>query len=299
MTQNTSEKHIGFREDPGAGQSLSLWFNDTIEFAHGCRISVRIKDVLCHYRSRFQEIAVFETERLGRMLALDNITMLTEFDEAAYHEMIAHVPLLTHPKPVTVLVIGGGDGGSIREVLKHPSVEEVHLCELDEEVVKACRAHIPSLASAFDDPRVKVFYEDGAQFVKERSSVYDVIIVDSTDPIGPGQVLFQRPFYADMYTALKEDGMVVTQCESIHLHREVIRGVADFAKEIYPRIAYYYTLVPTYPSGVIGFMCCSRRYDPLKDFDEKRADVLEDLRYYTPELHRAAFVLPRFAHGLV
>ncbi len=300
MTLKNTENEIALaEEDRSVNQLLDLWFHDSPEFAYGCRLSIKIKDVLCHYESDFQEIAVFETERLGRMLVLDNITMLTEFDEAAYHEMIVHVPLLVHPKPSRVLVIGGGDGGTVREIVKHPHVEQVDVCEIDEEVVKACRKYLPSLASSFDDPRVRLHYEDGAAFVAAHRDAYDVIIVDSTDPVGPGQILFQKPFYEDMKAGLREEGIAVTQCESMYFHGEVIRGVHGFARELFPRIGYYYTLVPTYPSGIIGFMFCSRRHDPLENVAEERAAQLKDLKYYTPALHRAAFTLPRFGEDLL
>ena len=148
------ETDIGLADfDPKSNQTLDLWFQDSIEFAHGCRLDIKIKNVLYHARSEFQEIVIRETEKLGRMLAIDGITMLTEYDEHAYHEMIAHAPLLVHPGPARVLVIGGGDGGTIREVLKHPEVEAVHVCEIDEAVVSSCRRYLPSLASSFDDPR--------------------------------------------------------------------------------------------------------------------------------------------------
>lgn len=296
MAKKDKEEKALVSLHPNGPQSLDLWFYDSAEFSYGCKLGVKIKDVLCHYRSRFQEIAVFETERLGRMLVLDSVTMLTEFDEFAYHEMIAHVPMLVHPNPSRVLVIGGGDGGTIREILKHPEVREVHLCEIDPEVIVACRKLLPSLASSFDDPRVQVFAEDGAKFVKKHPGKYDVIIVDSTDPFGPGEVLFQRAFYVDMKKALnRKGGVVVTQCESLYFHKEVIRGVGSFAKKIYPKVGYYYTNVPTYPSGMIGFYFCSTAYDPIRDLHVERAVQVPDLKYYTPEVHRAAFVLPRFA----
>ena len=285
--------------DPQKNQLIDLWFHDNVEIAHGCQTSIKIKEVLCHYHTKFQEIAVFETERLGRMLVLDNITMLTEFDEFAYHEMIAHVPLLVHPAPRRVLIIGGGDGGTVREVLKHPEVEKVHVCEIDEEVVKVCRKFLPSMASGFDDTRVRVLYEDGAGFVSKKKDAYDIIIVDSTDPVGPGRVLFQREFYEDMRGALTKDGIAVTQCESIFFHQDIIRGVSSFAGAIYPKIGYYYTLVPTYPSGIIGFFFCSLRYDPLALLSEERTKRLKGLKYYTPKVHRASFVLPRFGADLL
>jgi spermidine synthase len=276
-------------------QMMGLWYQDCIEFGHGSTLSIKIKDVLYSGRSRFQEIVILETEKMGRLLVLDGVTMLTEYDEFAYHEMISHVPLLVHPKPSHVLVIGGGDGGTVREVLKHPEVEIVHLCEIDEGVVSACRRCLPSLASGLDDPRVTIFYEDGARFVADHPASYEIIIVDSTDPVGPGQVLFQEPFYADMKKALTDQGIAVTQCESIYLHRGVIEGVYSFARKLYPRIGYYYTLVPTYPSGMIGFFFCSKELDPLGEIDERRSANLQDLKYYSPEMHRAAFSLPRFA----
>lgn len=281
--------------DPKNNQTMDLWFQDSIEFGHGCSLHIKIKDVLYHERSDFQEIVIMETEKIGKMLVIDGITMLTEYDEFAYHEMIAHVPLLSHPRPSRVLVIGGGDGGTVREVLKHPEVEAVHVCELDEKVVNACRKHLPSLAACFDDPRVKLFYEDGARFVTDHPGAYEIIIVDSTDPLGPGQILFQRKFYEDMKGALSGQGIAVTQCESIYLHEHVIRGVFSFAKELYPKLGYYHTLVPTYPSGVIGFFFCSLDRDPVQDIDEARAGLLEGLKYYSPEAHRASFILPRFA----
>jgi len=293
---DTKEMNIGLVDfDPKNNQIVDLWFQDSIEFGHGCSLHIRIKNVLYHARSDFQEIVIFETEKLGRMLVIDGITMLTEYDEHAYHEMIVHVPLLLHPKPSRVLVIGGGDGGTVREVVKHAEVESVHVCEIDRQVVESCRRYLPSLASSFDDPRVEVFYEDGARFVKEHPDSYDIIIVDSTDPLGPGQILFQRPFYEDMKQCLRGQGIAVTQCESIYLHEDVIRGVHSFAKELFPKTGYYYTLVPTYPSGTIGFYFCSLGRDPLEDIDEERALRLPGLKYYTPQVHRSAFTLPLFA----
>jgi len=281
--------------NPKKDQVMELWSQDCIEFGHGMSIHLKIKNILYNAKSKFQEIAILETEKLGRILVIDGITMLTEWDESAYHEMIVHVPMLVHPKPSRILVIGGGDGGTVRELVKYPHVETIHVCEIDEQVVTACREFLPSLASSFDDPRVQIFYEDGAKFVSEKKSEYDLIIVDSTDPLGPGQILFQRPFYEDMKSALREDGIAVTQCESIYLHGHVIKGVYSFAKDRYPIVGYYNTLVPTYPSGMIGFFFCSLKYDPVKDIDLKRASELKGLKYYTPELHRSSFTLPLFA----
>jgi spermidine synthase len=293
------EKEISLVDfDPKKDQKMDLWFQDSIEFGHGCSLHIKIKDVLYHSRSKYQQIAIMETEKLGKILVIDGITMLTEYDEFAYHEMISHVPLLVHPKPSRVLIIGGGDGGTAREVLKHPEVEMVHVCEIDEEVVEACREYLPSLASSFDDDRVQLFYEDGAQFITGHPESYEIIIVDSTDPLGPGQILFQEKFYRGMKRALSVEGIAVTQCESIYLHQQVIRGIFSFAKKLYPKLGYYYTLIPTYPSGLIGFFFCSLKRDPLKQIETSRAERLKGLRYYSPEIHRSSFALPRFAEDL-
>jgi spermidine synthase len=281
--------------DPNQSRKMDLWYQDSLEYEHGCGIRIKITDILFQIQSKFQEISVLQSENMGKVLVIDGITMLTEFDEFAYHEMITHVPLITHNHPGSVLVIGGGDGGTVREIVKHKGIEKIDVCEIDKEVVNVCRQHLPFLAGSFDDPRVKIFYEDGAAFMKEKAGHYDVIIVDSTDPIGPGQILFQEPFYRDMKKALKPDGIAVTQCESIFLHQDVIRGVYGFARKLYPQIRYYYTAVPTYPSGMIGFMFCSLENDPVVDLDEKRAGAIKDLRYYSPAVHRAAFTLPKFA----
>ena len=259
MTDEKKEEIALVDFDPKKDQVIDLWYQDAIEFGHGISLRIKIKNVLYNARSPYQEITVMETERLGRILVIDGITMLTEWDEYAYHEMISHVPLLVHPNPSKILIIGGGDGGTAREVIKHPSVELVHVCELDEAVVNACRKYLPSLASSFEDPRVKVFYEDGAKFIAKHPQSYDVIIVDSTDPLGPGQILFQEPFYQGLKKALTEQGIAVTQCESFFLHQHVIRGVFSFARNLFPKLGYYSTLVPTYPSGVIGFFFCSAK----------------------------------------
>jgi len=178
---------------------------------NGAAINVKVVKPLESYRSKFQKIDVYETARLGKMLLLDDIIMLTEYDEFAYHEMIAHPSLHVHPKVKKVLVIGGGDGGTVREILKHSDIQEVHVCEIDEEVISVCKKHFPTLSSGFDNPKVKIFFEDGAAFVRERKNEYDLIIVDSSDPIGPAEVLFQEQFYRNMFDALKDDGITVTQ----------------------------------------------------------------------------------------
>ncbi len=289
----------GFTEDELRLTTMDLWFEEKLEPPVGTTFRVLVNRTIERFRSEYQEIAVLETEKLGKMLILDGVIMLSEFDEFAYHEMIIHVPLLTHPNPKKVLVIGGGDGGSIREIVKHKEVEEVHLCEIDRAVVEVSKRHLPTLSSGFSDPRVKIFYEDGAKFVKNKKGEYDVIIVDSTDPVGAAVVLFEEPFYRDMYEALKPDGIIVSQCESIYYHQDLIKRMLSFISNIFELTGYYYSLVPTYPSGTIGFAFCSKKYNPLKDLDEKRYYKLGKLKYYNPQIHKTSFCLPAFIRELL
>ncbi len=268
-------------------------FQEKEESEKGRAISIGIKKLLEQKQSPYQLIQFFETAYFGKMFALDGVVMVTEYDEFAYHEMIAHVPLLVHPNPRRVLIIGGGDGGTAREIAKHVGVEEIHMCEIDRDVVELSKKYLPSVSSALDDPRLTVFYEDGSKFIKEKKGYYDVIMVDSTDPVGPAEPLFKEGFYRDLRDATAEDGIVVTQSESMFYYRDLIKGMAEFNKRLYPLYKYYNVNVPTYPSGVIGFSFCSKKYEPL-DFDENRAKELKDLRYYTPDVHRAAFALPKF-----
>ncbi len=275
--------------------SKKIWIEEKLEIEKGRALKIRITKSLEKIKSEFQEIEVVESQSFGKILLIDGVIMLTEADEFCYHEMIAHVPLCVHPKAQKVLVIGGGDGGTVREILKHDSVNEVDVCEIDEKVIEISKRHFPYLADSFDDSKVKIFCEDGNKFIKDRKEEYDVIIVDSSDPIGPAEVLFRREFYEAMYRALKDDGIVVTQAESFFYHEEIIKALFSFIKDIYPISEYYYTLVPTYPSGVIGFTFCSKKYHPINNFNGTEALKLNDLKYYNRDIHKASFSLPTFA----
>jgi len=268
------------------------WFEEQLEVEKGRIAKFAVNRLVVSRQSAFQKIEVYDTVSFGRMLVHDQVVMATEYDEAHYHEMIAHVPLCVHPAPTKVLVIGGGDGGTVREIMKHGRVEMVHVCEIDEAVVDICLEYFPSLSCGFSDPRVHCFFEDGAAFVAARKNEYDVIIVDSSDPIGPAEGLFQEQFYQNLYEALRDDGVLVTQSESFHYHRATIGNLLSFAPRIFPVYQYYFTLVPTYPSGTIGFSFCSKRYDALENFEPGHILKLGSLKYYNEAIHRAAFVLP-------
>ena len=280
-----------------AAESLYL---DVPDLGGHLGLALGVDRVVEARRTEYQELAVVTAGPLGRVLILDGCIQATEFDEAGYHEMLVHVPLLTHPDPRRVLVIGGGDGGTAREVLRHASVQQVDLCEIDEGVIQAARDHLPSLAGSLDDPRVSIHIADGAEFAAGQERAYDVILVDSSDPEGPASVLYTPEFYAALKAALTPGGLVCSQMESYFIYPELIRRVFGFLPDIFPAPRYYTTNVPTYNSGVIGFALCAAEGDPAAVApDPVRAAALGQLRHYTPGLHSAAFVLPRPALGLL
>jgi len=278
---------------------IELWFGEQYGRENGRYLQIQVDNVLEKVKSPFQEIAVVNSPAFGKILVNDSIVMLTEADEAGYHEMIAHVPLCVHPKAEEVLVIGGGDGGTVREILKHSDVKRVDVCEIDEQVVEVCRRHFPDMANSFDNDKVHLYYQDGAQFLTVRRNQYDVVIVDSTDPVGPGITLFTEQFYQSIFHSLKEDGIAVSQMESIFWHGKFIQNTFLFLNRIFPIARYYFTMVPTYPSGMIGFSLCSKKYHPVEDFKPEKTEKLTNLKYYHAELHKAAFILPAFAQKLI
>lgn len=272
----------------------SIWFTENFEVEKGRNLTVGIKDVLEVKQSKFQKIEIFETFSLGKMLVLDGVIQLTEFDTHAYHEMITHVPINAHPNPKRILVVGGGDGGVIKEVCKYPSIEEIVMCEIDEDVVSISKKYFPQFATAFKDERVELIIDDAAKYIAEKNNYFDVIIVDSSDPEGPASTLFNAQFYKNMKKALTEDGIAVTQSESMYFHLDFIEELYKQNKTIFNHISYYYTLVPTYPSGTIGFSFCSKKHDHLVNFNTDRIKELTTLNYYNEDIHKAAFMLPEF-----
>ena len=264
------------------------------EIDQGFGNTVEITNILCNIKSRYQRIKIYETANLGRLLMLDDIIQLTEFDEYAYQEMMVHPALQVHPNPEKVLIIGGGDGGVAREVARHKCVKHIDQCEIDGEVVELCKKFIPSTACGFDDKRMHLAIGDGLAFVKERKNEYDVIIVDSTDPIGPGEVLFGREFYESVHAALKDDGVVASQSESIFLYPDIVKRLYGFTKELFKYNGYAFIAVPTYPAGSIGVCVASKANPVKKPLRKLDKDLQKVLKYYTPEIHKASFVLPAF-----
>jgi spermidine synthase len=255
-------------------------------------LALKVDKVLHQTQTRFQHLAVVEAGPLGRVLLLDGAIQITTADEAAYHEMLAHVPLLTHPDPRRVLIIGGGDGGTLREVLRHRGVERCELCEIDGEVIEASRRFLPRVACALDDPRARVRVEDGVAFLRGREAAYDVILVDSSDPEGPARGLFGREFYAEVRRALRPGGLAAGQAESFAFYGPLVAEMMGFLAEMFPLAMYYQAQVPSYLGGAIGFALSSLGPDPLEGPDLRRLAGLGPLAHYTASLHQAAFALP-------
>ena len=266
----------------------------------------QISDPVLHYKftktllnkkTPFQELTIVKSKTLGNMLLLDGIVQTTEKDEYVYHEMITHIPLFTHPNPKKVLVVGGGDGGTIREVLKHPSVEKAVLCEIDEEVIKASKEFLPTISCALDNPKCEIFIGDGIKYVHEHKNEFDIIIVDSTDPFGAAEGLFGGSFYKERYQALTDKGIFVAQTETPFYLPEVVKKVYDDARTIFPITKLFMAAIPTYPSGYWSFTIGSKKLDPATADLSNTIDI--ETKYYTKALHKASFVLPKFVEDLI
>lgn len=259
------------------------------------RYGYKVKETLFSGKSEFQKVDVVDTVPLGKMLFNDNLVMISERDEFVYHDMITHTPLFMHPNPKNVLVIGGGDGGSLREVLRHKRVEKCTMVEIDAMVVEACKKHIPQTSLALDDARAQVIIDDGLKFVNETKEKFDVIIVDSTDPVGPATPLFGEDFYKDIYRCLSDDGIVVSQAESPFLNAEMQGKILSIMKGIFSGVYMYNYTNLTYPGGIWSFAMGSKKYHPIRDLDEKRVeDSGLEFEYYNAGIHKASFYLPSF-----
>jgi spermidine synthase len=247
-------------------------------------------------QSEYQRIEIVETDGFGRMLFNDGVAMLSERDEFVYHEMISHVPLFVHPLVERVLVIGGGDGGTVREVLRHKSVRHCRLVEIDSMVVESCRQHLPVTAAALDDPRATVTIADGVRFVAETNERYDLVIVDSTDPVGPAEPLFGPDFYGNLCRVLNKEGVVVSQAESPYFDADRQSSLLHVLAGLFSRVHIYNYVTITYPGGLWSFTYATNGgLCPVGDFDPDRLDESGlEFNYYSADVHRAAFVLPVF-----
>lgn len=260
-------------------------------------MTYKIKETLVRKKTRFQDLAIVDTYAFGRMLILDGIVQTSINDEYVYHEMITHIPLNTHPNPKKVLVVGGGDGGAIREILKHPTVEKAVLCEIDEDVITECKKYLPEISCALDDARCEIFVGDGIKYVHEHKKEFDVIIVDSTDPFGAAEGLFGGSFYKEIFECLTEDGIFIAQTETPFYLPNVVKRVFNDARAIFPITKLFMAGIPTYPSGFWSFTIGSKKYNPEEVDLNSKVDL--DTKYYTKKLHKACFTLPKFIEDLI
>jgi len=273
-----------------------VWIEEKVEDFYGMRF--RVEKTLFSGKSEFQAVDIVETRHHGRMLFNDGLVMLSEKDEFIYHDMITHPALFVHPNPKRVLVIGGGDGGTAREVLRHQGVEKVVMVEIDKMVVDACKEFIPQTACELDNPRLELIIGDGVDYVAkcaQGKEKFDVILVDSTDPIGPATPLFGKEFYENIFQSLNDDGIVVSQGESPFYHSDVQSSMLKLLNGIFPILRLLKFTNMCYPGSFWSFTFASKKYHPLRDFNED--DVLQSklkFNYYNEEIHRACFAQPEF-----
>lgn len=274
---------------------MELWFTEIQK--PGLGITCKVRQTLYREKTPFQEIAVLDTLQFGRMLILDGTVQLTILDEFVYHEMLAHVPLLTHPAPNDVLIIGGGDGGTAREVLRHSRLCDATLVEIDRRVVEVSRQFFPELACSYDNPKLQVYFEDGVTYLAKKDAGYDVVLVDAPDPVGQAARLFGVEFYESIFKALRPDGLFAAHIESPYFDSELIARVYRDVRRIFPIVKVYMAVVPTYPGALWCFITGSKKYDP--EAKPREAEFSDLLRYYNAELHQAAFKLPSFVNKIL
>ena len=267
----------------------------------GFGIAIKAGKVLYSKQSEFQKVEVFETESaLGRVLTLDDLMMTTEGDEYHYHEMIAHIPMMHHKNPESVLVIGGGDGGTVREVLKHKTVKKIVLAEIDGMVIDACKEFLPTISCGLSDPRVDIQVVDAIDFIKDKKNEYDIVLIDSTDPMGPGEGLFTDEFYSNVKASLKEGGIMVAQSESPFAQKDSVQKMYVQLKKVFPICDTYTSNIPTYPGGYWAWAFCSETVKPLSYFaDDRYEDIVKTCKIYNKDYHNARFALPNYLKELL
>jgi len=279
---------------------MELWYTE--EHTKNVRFSIKVNKHLVSVKSEFQRIDVFDTFEFGKILVIDGYLMLTEKDEFIYHEMITHIPMAVNPGITEVLVIGAGDGGTVRELTRYKSIKKIDLVEIDKLVVDVCKEYIPQTASKLNDCRVNIYNEDGVEFVRNRLKEYDLIIVDSTDPFGPGEALFSKEFYQNCYKALREDGILVNQHESPYYPGDAfeMQKAHEKLRSVFPIARVYQAHIPTYSSGHWLFGFASKKYDPVADLKEDQWNSLGiRTKYYNTELHKGSFAIPNYVKELL
>lgn len=274
---------------------MELWYSE--DHTNNVKFSLKIKKQLFSSQSDFQKVDVLDTYEYGKLLTLDGLVMVTEKDEFVYHDMIVHTSMAVNPNIKNVLVIGGGDGGTARELMRYPSIQHVDMVEIDKMVVDVSREFFPTISCALDNEKVNVLYEDGVSFVKDKNDFYDLIIIDSTDPIGPGEGLFTTEFYNNCYNALTNEGILVNQNETPIYDEFFEVGISSNRKlsKMFPIVEVYQASIPTYPGGYWLFNFASKKYNPISDLKEDQWTSLNlKTKYYNTSLHKGAFALPNY-----
>lgn len=279
---------------------MELWYTEN--HSEEVRFSIKVDKQLYSGQSSFQRIDILDTKEFGRIFTLDGYIMVTEKDEFIYHDMIVHVPMATNPNIKKVLVIGAGDGGTVRELTRYKTIEKIDMVEIDKQVVDVCKEYFKQTSCGFEDSRVNLFFEDGIKFVKTKPNEYDLIIVDSTDPIGPGEGLFTREFYKDCFNALNKDGILVNQHESPYyeMYAKQMKRAHKRIEEFFPICSVYQVHIPTYSSGHWLFGFASKKYNPVKDLDAKAwNDLGLETKYYNTDIHVGSFMLPNYVKKML
>lgn len=270
-----------------------LWYREVFE--DRTSLGLKVRRQLHAERSEFQYIEVLDTEYAGRVLVLDGVFMTSEKDEFFYHEMIVHPALVSAPRIERVLIIGGGDGGTAREVLRHPGVKKCVMVEIDERVVAACKDHLPSIGTAWDDPRLELRFEDGVKYVREEEvEPFDVVILDGSDPVGPAKGLFDASFYRGVRRVLAEDGVFALQSESPTVYEDLFFDIQKTLRGVFGSVHPYFGSVFLYGAGMWTWTLASQSGDPLTIHPERAAAIADGSRYYTEAIHRASFAQPAF-----
>ena len=279
--------------EEGMTDLWNVWYNELHNGQSG--LTLKIDRILESTKSEFQRIEVIENKDFGKLLVLYGSLMVADNDNNAYNEMLAHVPLFVHPAPKNVLIIGGGDCGALTEVTRHDDVESVTMCELDKMVVDISKKHFPSLTEGLKDPRAKVFYQNGQDFIANTTQKYDIIILDLSDPVGPAADLFQKAFHQQVYDCLADDGILVAQSESPFYNQRTVKAIYKNLRQVFPLVKMYTCFMPIYPSALWSFAFCSKKYHPVEDFRANKYNRLKlDTQYYNDEVHGASFLLPQF-----
>ncbi|MGH8015719.1 MAG: polyamine aminopropyltransferase [Candidatus Zixiibacteriota bacterium] len=284
--------------EEGMADLWNVWYSELHDANSG--LTLKIDRLVETLTSPFQRIDVVHNHDFGKLLVLYGSLMAADNDNNAYNEMLAHVPLFTHPSPKEVLIIGGGDCGCLTEVLSHPEVKRCTMCEIDEKVVEVSKRHFPHLTKGAADKRANLVFDDGKKFIEDTEEKFDIILLDLSDPVGPAADLFQKKFHKSVYNCLKQDGIMVAQSESPFYNKKTVTQIYKNLYDIFPIVKMYTCHMPIYPSAIWSFAFCSKKYDPIDDFREQDAkNHKSKTRYYNADIHRGSFALPQFTKELL